>query len=159
MRILRDIEVRAVEISDAPPAGDFMELDALAPEIALPMDRPLFSPPQRPELDDAAPGAADIDIPADALFDLVHVDKRRLSARIWRALQSEDQVALTDIVEEYPLELGLAELVAYLSIASEDANSVIDDGDRAIIEWLDAKGVPRRADMPRIVYVRQSASQ
>ncbi len=159
MRILRDIEVRAVEISDAPPTGDFIELDALAPEIVLPMDRPLFSPPQRPELDDVAPGAAGIDIPADALFDLVHVDKRRLSARIWRALQREDQIALTDIVAEYPLELGLAELVAYLSIASEDANSVIDDGDRTSIEWLDAKGISRRAIMPRIVFVRQSASQ
>ncbi len=159
VRILRDIEVRAVEISDAPPAGSFMELDALAPEIALPMDRPLFSPPHRPELDDATPGTGDIDIPADALFDLVHVDKRRLQAQIWRALQREDQIALSDLVEAHPLELGLAELIAYLSIASEDPNSVIDDTDRARIAWLDANGRSRRAIMPRVVFVRQGEAQ
>jgi hypothetical protein len=39
MRILRDIEAHAIEVGDAPPPGDFMKLDAIAPEIALPMDR------------------------------------------------------------------------------------------------------------------------
>lgn len=157
MRLLRDIEVHAVEISDRPPTGDFMELDDMAPEIALPMDRPMFSPPHKPDLDDTLPAADAGDVSADALFELVHVDKRRLQAQIWRALQRQDQIALTDIVEEHPLELGLAELVAYLSIASEDPNSVIDDQSKTTIDWIDADGASRRATMPRVVFVRQSA--
>lgn len=152
MRILRDIEARAVEIGPAPPTGSFMELDALAPEIALPMERPLFSVPLRSELDDAGPVSTDIDVSADALFDLVHVDKLRLSARIRRALQREDQVALTEIIAEHPLELGLAELIAYLSIASEDPGSIIDDADRAWIIWTDADGTSRIAFMPRVLF-------
>jgi Protein of unknown function (DUF3375) len=157
IQLLREIEVHAVEVSDGPPTGDFMELDDMAPEITLPMDRPMFSPPHKPDLDDTLPTTGDDDVSADALFDLVHVDKRRLQAQIWRALQRHDQIALTDIVEEHPLELGLAELVAYLSIASEDPNSVIDDRSKTTIDWIDADGASRRATMPRVVFVRQSA--
>jgi flagellar motility protein MotE (MotC chaperone) len=158
MRLLRDIEANAVEISDRPPTADFMELDDMALDIRLPMDRPLFSPPHRPELDDAVPGTGDEDVSADALFDLVHVDKRRLRAHIWRALQRQDQIALKDIIAEHPLELGLAELVAYLSIASEEADSVVDDSAKTTIHWIDAVGASRRATMPRVVFVRQAAA-
>ena len=153
IRLLRDIEARAVEISDCPPAGDFMEIDDVAPEIVLPMDRPLFSPPLKPDLDDSIP-AADADTSADALFDLVHVDKSRLQAQIWRSLQRRDQVSLSDIVAEHPLELGLSELVAYLSIASEDPNSIIDDQSKTHIDWVDDEGTARRATMPRVIFVR-----
>jgi hypothetical protein len=155
---LRDIEVRAAEVSDRPPTGDFMELDDMAPAIALPMDRPLFSPPHKPDLDDRPPTTGDDDISADALFDIVHVDKRRLQAQIWRALQRQDQIALADIVAEYPLERGLAELVAYLSIASDDSNSVIDDQLKTRIGWVDDEGTTRQATMPRVVFVRSSAA-
>jgi len=125
----------------------------VAPEIVLPMDRPLFSPPLKPDLDDSIP-ASDADISADALFDLVHVDKSRLQAQIWRSLQRRDQVSLSDIVAEHPLELGLSELVAYLSIASEDPNSIIDDQSKTDIDWVDDEGTARRATMPRVIFVR-----
>jgi len=91
IQLLRDIEVHAVEVSDHPPTGDLMEIDGMAPEIALPMDRPLFSPPHQPDLDDIVPSTGNDEISADALFDLVHVDKSRLQAQIWRALQRHDQ--------------------------------------------------------------------
>jgi Trp operon repressor len=155
MSILRTIETNAVEISDRPPAGDFMELDDMAPRVVLPMDRPLFAPPHWPDLNGTLPGTGDGDVSADALFDLVHVDKRALQAHIWRALHRQDQMTLTDIVADHPLELGLAELVAYLSIASEDPNSIIDDTAKTTIDWVDAEGAFRRATMPRVVFVRR----
>jgi hypothetical protein len=114
----------------------------------------LFTPPLKPDLDDDVPGVGDDDVPADALFDLVHVDKTRLQAQIWRALQSRDQISLIDLVATHPLELGLAELVTYLSIASEDPNSVINDSARTSISWIDAEGLTRRATMPLVVFVR-----
>ncbi|HEX5998780.1 MAG TPA: DUF3375 domain-containing protein [Hyphomicrobiaceae bacterium] len=154
LRLLQEIETRAIEVSTNPPAGDIMELDATAPEIALPLDRPLYTPPMKPDLDIGVPGTGDDGVPADALFDLVHVDKARLQAQIWRALQVKDQISLTDLVDDHPLELGLAELVAYLSIASENSNHLIDDGARTAIEWSDADGVTGRAIMPSVVFVR-----
>lgn len=71
-----------------------------------------------------------------------------------RALQAQDQIALTELVDAHPMELGLAELVAYLSIASEDSNSVIDDSARTTIAWRDAEGMTRRAIMPSVIFVR-----
>lgn len=157
LRLLQEIEARAIEISADPPHGDFMTLDAMAPEIALPLDRPLFTPPLKPDLDDGLIGTGDDDVPADALFDLVHVDKARLQAQIWRALQSQNQISLKDVVASCPLELGLAELVTYMSIASEDPNNVIDDSKRTSITWTDAEGLTRRAVMPLVVFVRPAS--
>jgi len=158
IQLLRDIEVHAVEVSDHPPTRDLMEIDGMAPEIALPMDRPLFSPPHQPDLDDIVPSTGDDEVSAEALFDLVHVDKSRLQAQIWRALQRNDQISLTDIIAEHPLELGLSELVAYLSIASDDPNSIIDDQSKTGIVWVDAAGTARRATMPRVVFVRSGGA-
>lgn len=158
MSLLRDIEARAHSVADAPPGEAFMDLDAMAPEIALPMDRPLYTPPHRPAIADANARLAREVVPADALFDLVHVDRPRLEGHIRRALQRRDQVALTEIVAEHPLELGLAELVAYLSIASEDESSLIDDTQRDMVTWTNAGGDERRAAMPKIIFVRDGAA-
>lgn len=154
LRLLQEIESRAVEISADPPQGGFMMLDAMAPEIALPLDRPLFSPPLKPDLDDSVLGTGDDDVPADALFELVHVDKPRLQAQIWRALQNQNQISLEELVTTYPLELGLAELITYMSLASEDPNNVINDSKRISIGWTDTEGLTRRAVMPLVVFVR-----
>lgn len=154
MRLLRDIEARAHAIADLPPGEAFMDLAAMAPQIALPLDRPLYTPPHRPVIADANARLAREHVPADALFDLVHVDRPRLENHIRRALQRRDQVTLTDIVAAHPLEQGLAELVAYLSIASEGDASVIDDTLRDMLAWTDAGGTERRAAMPKIIFVR-----
>ena len=154
MSLLRDIEARAHAIADAPPGEAFMELDAMSPQLALQMDRPLYTPPHRPVLAEANARLAREEVPADALFDLVHVDRPRLAEQIRRALQRRDQVTLMQIVAEHPLELGLAELVAYLSIASEDDSSLIDDTQHDMIAWTDSKGIERRAAMPKIIFVR-----
>jgi len=156
MQILRTIEVHALGLGDRPPSGAIMALDGTGPEIALPLDRPLFSPPLRPDLDEFGSGEDGEEPSADALFDLVHVDKGRLQARIWRALHRRGQVSLSDVLAQHPLELGLAELVAYFSIAAEDPAGLIDDTEHETISWTDARGVARRATMPRVLFIRAS---
>lgn len=58
MEILRAIEAQSLELRDSPPNGPVMELDGMAPDVRLGLDRPLFTPPKRPTL------AAAIDHPA-----------------------------------------------------------------------------------------------
>ena len=54
MEILREIEMKALELrGTSAPDGPFMGLDEMAPDIGLIMDRPLFNPPQKPEINDA----------------------------------------------------------------------------------------------------------
>ena len=155
MEILREIEARALEVRDEPPDGPFMELDAMAPDIRLIMDRPLFSPPMKPEIDaDIELSRAD-DIPADALFDRVYVDKERLSGQIRRLLQRRTQVSLAEVAAAHPLEHGLAELVAYLSLASDDPAAVIDDQRRESIVWTAPEGRRRQATVPLVIFARR----
>jgi hypothetical protein len=58
------------------------------------------------------------------------------------------------MLETYPLEQGLAELVAYLSLAAADDKAVIDDEHTETIGWIDADGGERRATLPVVIFCR-----
>ena len=153
MDLIRQLEQNALAVRAAPP-GDLMQLDEPAPRIGLAMDRPLFTPPEKTQIE---VDAMDEDVdPAslDALFAIAHVDKARLMQCVRRLLQSRSQISLKELVEAQPLEQGLAELVAYLSLAADDADALIDDSQRVSISWPDASGVTRRAVMPAVVFKR-----
>jgi hypothetical protein len=134
-----------------------MALDECAPDISLVMDRPLFSPPLKLMIDEIATNA-DEDVPSDALFTQVYVDKERLSSRIRQALQTRSQVSLADLVDAHPLEQGLAEMIAYLSLAAADGGSIIDDGRQQTLTWTDGDGTVRQGTLPMVIFCRLAAS-
>jgi hypothetical protein len=115
MGILRDIEQHAVAVRAELPAGVFMELDDDAPMLNLPMERPLFTLPHKTRIDVRAVTLGGDELSADNLFEQFHVDKARLQANVQRALRASDhvRVSLAEILEQRPLEQGLAELVTY----------------------------------------------
>lgn len=159
MQLIRGVEQRALAVRDDPPEGAFMELDEAAPAIELPMDRPLFSPPHRPRISPEALLAGSADVPADALYDQVYVDRAALAAHVRRALQTRPQVSLAELLETRPLALGLAELVAYLALAADDGEAVIDDSRRQQVIWTDRDGVSREATLPLVVFTRHGAAR
>jgi flagellar motility protein MotE (MotC chaperone) len=155
--IIRAIELDALAVRDDPPVGPFASIDAPRPELGLVMDRPLYAPPMQAELDAGRADEGAEDIAAEALFTQEHVDKTRLSANIRRELSSRDQIALAELVQCHPLEQGLAELIAYLSLAADDPNALIDDGVPTELAWIDAEGIRRAATMPQVVFTRAPA--
>lgn len=157
MEILRGIEQSALSIRKTPPLESVAGIDELQPRIALGIDRPLFTPPLRPDIDDTVSLGDGAEIAADGLFDRVYVDKTRLRDSIRRALQRRDQISLHEIVSAFPLEQGLAELVAYLSIATEEPGAVIDEDSKDTISWTDHEGLKRDATMPRVIFGRTSS--
>jgi hypothetical protein len=102
--------------------------------------------------------AGDADLDAAALFSQVRVDKAALSAHIRQSLQTQTQVTLAELLHTRPLQLGLGELVAYLQLASESANSVVDESAQDTVSWVvvEASGtaVTRCATLPRVIFVR-----
>jgi len=156
MKLVRDIEQRALAMRDARPDRPVAELDEPAPDIALVMDRPLFTPPLRPQIDEIAANAVE-DVPSDALFNNVYVDKERLAGQIRRALQTRSQISLVELVQAHPLEQGLAELVAYMSLAAADGASIIDDARRQTLNWTDDEGTIRQGTLPLVVFCRPVA--
>lgn len=154
MTIIHEIEHHAVTLRDSPPEEDIIELSDTAPTIALPMERPLFSPPLRTQIEQQTVESGKDDADASALFEQVYVDKAELQARIRQALQSRSQITLQTLVEEFPLEKGLAELVTYMSLAADDKKTVIDDSQTETISWVDSYNTDKQATLPMIIFSR-----
>lgn len=153
MQLIREVEQHALSIRDRiPEAAPFMTLDEPAPDIELGMERPLYTPPFKARFSGEALIEGGTDISADALFDQVYVDKRRLATHIRRALQTRNQVSLAELVEVYPIEQGLAELIAYLSLAAEDRAAFIDDTHTQTLVWTDSDGHGRQATLPLVIF-------
>jgi len=159
MQLIRGVEQNALAVRSKPPAEIFMELDEPAPTIDLAMGRPLYAPPFKPRFTQGAVAEGDQALAADALFEQIYVDKTRLMDQIRWALQTRHQISLADLVEHFPLEQGLAELVTYLSLAAEDETAVIDDRHKQELDWIDAEGTWRRATLPLVVFSSQAGSQ
>jgi hypothetical protein len=114
----------------------------------------LFAPPWKPSIADQILLEGEGDVPTDVLYQQIYVDKTELAAHIRRTLQTRPQISLAEIVEARPLERGLAEIVAYLSLAADDSRAVIDDEQRQTLAWIDATGTERRATVPLVMYCR-----
>ncbi len=154
MQLLRDIEAKALTVHQSPTRGTFMEIDDLSPTLELPMERTLFSPPLKVSIADQLliEGVEPID--ADALYNQVVVDKARLLVQIRHTLRTRDQVTLGELIADHPLQQGLAELVAYLSIAGNDRKALFDESNHDRVQWTADDGISRIVRMPRVIFNR-----
>ncbi|MDZ7768823.1 MAG: DUF3375 domain-containing protein [Woeseiaceae bacterium] len=157
MEVLRDLEQRALAVRDEPPRGHVISLDAAAPSVTLPLERPLFSPPVKPEITDQQLIEGEADVDASALFEQFHVDKERLRARLRKALQTRRQISLAELLDAHPLEQGLAELVAWLSLATGEEAGVVDEERLQNVTWREGNGRTRQATLPTVIFVAGQA--
>ena len=153
IRILDQITRRALEVRHAPPSDPgFSAVPGVRAEISLPFERPLFRAPEAITLTDAPADDQPPDIDTTALFDRIVVDSARLERNIRGMLTIDDQVTLAEVVQAFPLQEGLLELVTYLTIAAESPLALIDDERRDSVEWTDREGRARRAHVPRVIF-------
>lgn len=152
MQLVRGIERKALALRGRVVEPAFIEIDEPAPALALPMDRPLFSPPFKPRIRQPVLDGEEAPVPADALFAQVHIDHLRLASNVRDALRSRSQVSLGALAVDYPIEHGLAELAAYLKLATRDLHCAIDEERTEVVRWTDAKGNQRQATLPLVIY-------
>ncbi|GAA1411360.1 DUF3375 domain-containing protein [Oerskovia paurometabola] len=143
--VLRSIESRALALRDTPdrlrlgadetgPLATTM--DATSVDVHLPTERPLYRPQHQEPLASEGVTAGVADFDASALFTQVHVDPERLSRTVRDALRRRGQVSLAQLVEENPLEQGLAELVTYLSLDDPRFAVVHDPAHIDEVRWV-----------------------
>ena len=154
MELIRELEQQALHLRESSPKDLTMALDEPAPRVELPMERPLFSPPVTPRIEQQVLEAGEAEGDVEALFDQAYVDRARLQQRVRRALQTREQISLAALLQEHPLEQGLAELVVYLALATEDHRSVIDETRQQTVYWRDHHGVARSATLPQVIFSR-----
>lgn len=127
MDILRALEAKALGVREHPPLGNFMLMVDVAARIELPMERPLHTLTLKPDFAGMSVQVGDDDLDVSALYNERMVDLARLAAHIDQALQTRSQITLCELIRLQPLRQGLAELVAYLHLASETFTGVVDD--------------------------------
>lgn len=155
MEILSRIEAKALACRAHSPVGIDMKIAGTAANIDLPMERPLYAPPVRTKIRALVPDDAESDVDVTALFTHVAVDTALLHRHVQHALQSRSQIALADLIDEHPLQQGLAELVAYLQMAETDDRATIDESRSDVVRWRQTGGeVFRSATIVRIIFSR-----
>jgi hypothetical protein len=153
--LLRSIEATALAVRDVPPPGPFSRLEATAPRVALPMERPLYTPTAKVSVTSAGVLDGEPDLDPSLLFEQVFVDRARLTSTVRRALQSRDQVTLAAVVEDAPIEQGLAEVITYLALDDDAFEVVFDQGHPTQLSWADLDGAGRTVTLPTVSYVRR----
>lgn len=118
------------------------------------MERPLYTPAFKARLSSTAIAPGDEDLDAAALYAQFVVDKAALAQHVRRSLQQRTQVTLAELVNSRPLQQGLAELVAYLSLAAEPGRAVVDDSLEDQVNWTARNGQHKSARMPRVIFSR-----
>lgn len=152
VELLRSIEGHALAVREAQPVGAWHEIDLPAADIALPFERPLFTPKQRVPIADLVASIVGDEIAVDELFAHDVVDIELLAGHIERSLDARGQVTLADLCRSQPPEHGLAEVVGYLHLGSERFTTTVDESVADIVSWPTAGG-QRSATMPRVVFV------
>jgi Protein of unknown function (DUF3375) len=155
--ILRGIEVRALQLRDARDVAVSTEIDAAAPAIRLPMERPLYAPVRKAHLDSRNVRPADEETDPAALFEQVYVDPEPLRASVRQALRKDPQVGLAQLLTDHPIRAGVAELVTYLSLKDSTFGLVFDERHAEQVRWQEPDGRERRVTMPRVTFVRSTS--
>lgn len=152
MQLLQGIEGRCLAIRDATPETDFMSLEGAIPDIRLPLDRPLYTPPLKPKISQQILLEGEAEGDTAALFAQQTIDRTQLKANIREVLRGSAQVSLGQVLERHPLRQGLAELVTYLDLAAHDDRTLFDEEHPQLIVWQDRQGRERQASIPLIIF-------
>jgi hypothetical protein len=126
------------------------------------MERPLFKPKVRPIIH-----SENLDIPSDeeidpsVLFQQFTIDKARLRQNIRKALQMRSQVSLSELVQEHPIERGLAELVTYFQMGVSELSAHVDETSTETVEWWtetkDGLHRLKKIRLPLVIFVREGS--
>lgn len=129
------------------------ELPGMGADLALPLERPLYTPRVHSRLNSSLAEPSD-DEPLESLvdlFDISHIDIAALRDAVAATVVSHGgHATLAQVVEAHPLTEGLAELIAYFQVADSGATLLAER--REQIPWIDAEGRRRQADVPLVLF-------
>ncbi|MDR0603498.1 MAG: DUF3375 domain-containing protein [Bacteroidales bacterium] len=122
--------------------------------IDLIMERPLFKIPEKIKFANNNLDMGTTSSNNDKLFDQFEIDIPELKNKIRTALKNKTQITFTDFVKEFEIQKGIAEVVAYMEIASKEKNKhIIDESKREIINIKNMKTNKLfKIEIPQIIF-------
>lgn len=156
--LIVDIKRLALAVTENPPTNeDFAPLE-LQPEVRLVMERPLWEPTEEPGFNSFAlnVGSEDlVNVNLEVLYNQFYLDEAVLKQRIEVMLEKQHQVTLAELIEKYPIEKGLSEIIGYLAIASGDEKHLLGDeiSERITLDSSDCENIIH-LKLPQIIFIR-----
>lgn len=150
----------AANIRQDEPA--FIELEG-PPEAHLVMEHGLWEPGESFSVSAQPGGTLDEALDISDLIPLhtqFYIDKAALSRRVETLLEHHAQVTLAEVLACYPPEKGLAEVLAYCTLAADNPEHCIDAQQTETIELAaapsDGGRATRLVTIPRVLYQRRN---
>ena len=82
--------------------------------------------------------------------------QQKLLTQIATALKSRSEISLLELLEIYPIDCGMEEVVEYLEIAHQPPHTIDDDVKDSIEVANVSQGSQMKTTMPPIVFRRQT---
>lgn len=158
-RILEQIN-ESLKLIFEHPETDFNKLPALEIEDVIRIDliseRPLYTPPEQIKFKKQALQEGQAYGGNELLYEQFDIDIPRLKNNTKQLLKKQPRVSLPELLKEYPVEKGVAEVVAYLDIASknEKRHSVSADEQEEIRIHNSQTGQTFKVKIPKIIFSR-----
>lgn len=175
LALIREFEANAHKIEDETRKQEknFTALDSFQAQISPLFSRNLYHPKQQELLDsNIQPQDESPDVDLSRLFEVSHIDEFALQRQISQCLvQNHGQVTLAQVIEKFPVQYGLDEVLTYVKLACEQTVSAnINEQKQQTISWeIDEPSIannistnklpaykPRRVlKLPTITFVRE----
>jgi hypothetical protein len=151
---IKELALKFIDRDELPPIG--IEIEENVP-ITMPLEKKLNLEKSGAPVFDLQPGRARQQIDGEKLLELYSpyvVDKKELRARIGQLLKEQDQVSLKEVIDMFPLEKGLSELLVYFSVAERDYNHIFNGGTKELIEFDHHN--KKYIEIPQIIFTKGS---
>jgi uncharacterized protein (UPF0297 family) len=155
MEIIAEVRHLALRLLDNPPKAEgFITIDEY-PEVNLVMNRPLTEDPHEAEMinhpsDIAFSDLSNVDV--NSLFNSFAINRAELENNITTLLKKQKQISLKEILEYYPVQKGLGEVLTYLSIASNSNKHIISEAEDELVP-INQKQT-RFIKIPQVIYTK-----
>lgn len=134
---------------------ELMQLDEVI-NIDLIIDRPLFSPPEKVKFANNNPEEGKNTGDNNPLFEQFEINIAELKNNIKVALKNKTHISFSDFVKEFEIKKGVAEIVAYVEIASnEKSRHIVKEDEHDFIDIKNSKSNKNfKVKIPQIVFCK-----
>ena len=151
---IRDIRILALKLSETQLPDDCGIVLEFEPELGLPIERPLAKESTK-NVYDIEPLSAMTPQDLDRLTLLYNprlIDRKILANNVREVLKTKDRVSLSEIITKYPLEKGLSELIAYITLSEVTQKMEVDYNKKELLNFDNNN--KRFLEAPQIIYLK-----
>lgn len=156
--LVKRVELAAVRARSNPPTGEEslgITINEPGVPISLPFERPLYTPQTQTQVVSLIDPEPELELDVDVLLASRFIDQARLAGNIRALVPQQSSMQLADLIEMYPIEDGVAELIGYLALQEEDITVEMDATRTIAVSVTDHEGQLKRVNMPEARVIRR----